>query len=196
MVDQGAQRKTNKAGHLLGALECVLFAAPDPVPLGRLVEVLGCGREVVEDTIRELDRALEGHGLQVVHLAGGYALATRPEYAEYVNRLREPPRERLSEAALEVLAIIAYRQPVTKPEIDALRGVDSAGPLHTLLEKRLVAVRGRKQAPGRPLLFVTTEQFLAAFGLQDLSGLPDAPSIFPERGLQLSLEANDRGAHQ
>jgi len=173
---------------LAGALECLLFAAPDPLPMARLADLLECPPDVVRLALEGLEGRLDGGGLQVIRLAGGIALGTRREYAEYVQRLREPPPERLSAAALEVLAIVGYRQPVTRAEVDAIRGVDSSGSLRTLVEKGLVAVQGRKQAPGRPMLFVTTEQFLRTFGLQDLSDLPDVPGAFCERARQLTLE--------
>jgi len=114
-----------------------------------------------------------------VQLAGGYALATRPEFADYVQRLVEPEPERLSIQALETLAILAYRQPITRPEIDALRGVNSGGVVTSLLEKGLIRIKGRKDAPGRPFLLETTAHFLSAFGLGDLSDLPrvDLPEI-------------------
>lgn len=173
--------------HLACALECLLFASADPVPIDRLAKVLLCDEAGVRAAAEALDVLLERHGLQVLRLAGGYTLGTRPEYVDYLNRLCEPPRERLSAAALEVLAIVAYRQPVTKADIDAVRGVDSSGALRTLLDKRLIAVQGRKQAPGRPMLFVTTVEFLRAFGLQDLSELPEVPGALVQRVRQMTL---------
>lgn len=176
------------ADNLPQAIECLLFASGEPLAVDRIAEVLGCSASAAEVALRALEAQLEGRGLQVVRIAGGFALATRPQFADYVARLRQPPAQRLSAAALEVLAIIAYRQPVTKPEIDAVRGVDSGAAIRSLLEKRLVAVKGRKRAPGRPLLLVTTEQFLHAFGLNDLSELPKVPAAFAERARQMSLE--------
>jgi segregation and condensation protein B len=168
-------------------VEGLLFAARDPVPLKRLAELLEVDEATALAAVEELQAQLAGRGLQVVRLAGGYALATRPELAPYVARLRQPPPEKLSPAALEVLAIIAYRQPITKAEIDRLRGVDSSSALHSLLEKRLIRPRGRKRAPGRPLLFGTTEQFLRAFGLHDLSELPEVAELRPSQAPQLRL---------
>jgi hypothetical protein len=111
-----------------------------------------------------------------------------PEFADYVARLREPPKERLSAAALEVLAVIAYRQPSTKAEVDRVRGVDSGGSLQSLLAKRLVACVGRKRAPGRPMLYGTTEGFLQAFGLAALEELPELAGDLGSRVRQLRLE--------
>lgn len=157
---------------LLCALQCVLFVAGEPLPVDRLAQALG--REVTDlpGLCDRLNAHLTGQGLHVVQLAGGYALATRPEFADYVQRLLEPEPERLSIQALETLAIIAYRQPITRPEIDALRGVNSGGVVTSLLEKGLVRISGRKDAPGRPFLLETTAHFLSSFGLGDLSDLP------------------------
>jgi len=164
---------------LLCALQCILFVAGEPLPVDRIAQTVG--REVT-DVPRLCDRLnehLSGQGLHVVQLAGGYALATRPEFADYVQRLLEPEPERLSIQALETLAIIAYRQPITRPEVDALRGVNSGGVVTSLLEKGLIRIMGRKDAPGRPFLLETTAHFLSSFGLGDLSDLPrvDLPEI-------------------
>ncbi|MCD6350760.1 MAG: SMC-Scp complex subunit ScpB, partial [Armatimonadetes bacterium] len=140
---------------LARAAECLLFASTDPLPRGRLAELLDCQADALDAILEALEQRLLSSGLQMVRLAGGYALATRPEYAPYITRLREPPKERLSSAALEVLAIVSYRQPITRAEIEAVRGVDSSGSLRTLIEKGLVTVVGRKPAPGRPMLFGT-----------------------------------------
>jgi len=170
------------------ALECLLFAAGDALPVERLAELCRVSVETALRGLQELEELLENRGLQLLRVPDGYTLATRPQYADYVARLREPPKERLSAAGLEVLAIVAYRQPVTKAEIDRVRGVDSSGPLHTLLEKRLIACVGRKDAPGRPILYGTTDVFLKAFGLSSLAELPDLPGDFARQARQLKLE--------
>ncbi|MCE5237563.1 SMC-Scp complex subunit ScpB [bacterium] len=166
-------------GELLCALQCLLFVAGEPLPVDRLAQALGQEVTDIPGLCDRLNEHLEGQGLHVVQLAGGYALATRPEFADYVQRLLEPEPERLSIQALETLAIIAYRQPITRPEIDALRGVNSGGVVTSLLEKGLLRIRGRKDAPGRPFLLETTAHFLSSFGLGDLSDLPrvDLPEI-------------------
>lgn len=156
----------------LWALQCVLFVAGEPLPVDRIAQALGCDALAVPALCRQLNERLAGQGLHVVQLAGGWALATRPEYADFVQRLLEPEPERLSVQALETLAIIAYRQPITRPEVDALRGVNSGGVVTSLLEKGLVRISGRKDAPGRPFLLETTAHFLSAFGLKDLADLP------------------------
>lgn len=161
----------------LNALECLLFAAKEPVPLARLAEVLECEVTDLPHLLAALDEARVETGLQVAHLAGGYALATRPKYGDYVQRLLQPDPERLSIQALETLAIIAYRQPMTRPEVDEIRGVNSSGAVTSLIEKDLVRVAGRKDAPGRPFLLQTTAHFLSVFGLKDLTDLPDISEL-------------------
>lgn len=112
-------------------------------------------------------------GLQLVEVAGGYQIVTRPELSEWVRRLfHERKSQKLSVAALETLAVIAYKQPITAPEITDIRGVNTAGVVATLLERRLIKIAGRKQVVGRPFLYATTREFLIRFGLRDLNDLP------------------------
>ena len=162
---------------LVNALECIIFLADEPLAEGRLAGILEVEEAQIGQLAEQLSERLDGSGLQVLRIAGGYKLSTRPAYAAWVERLREPEPSRLSQAALETLAVIAYRQPVTQPEIEAVRGVDCSGVVTTLLEKGLVAVAGRRKAPGRPFLYRTTTQFLATFGLADLSELPLLDSL-------------------
>ncbi len=159
------------------ALEAVLFAADGPLNQERIALVLDLPVEDVEALVEALSRAMADSALQVVQLAGGYQLATRARFAGYVQRLREPEPERLSAQALETLAIIAYLQPITRPEIDEIRGVNSTASVNGLLEKGLVAIAGRKDAPGRPFLLVTTAHFLSTFGLNELSELPELSPV-------------------
>lgn len=170
---------------LIAALECILFVSEEPLSAARAAEVLQVEPGEVEELVEELKQSMENRGLTVVELAGGYALATRSDYAEYIQTLLEPDPDRLSRQALEVLAIVAYRQPITRPEIDELRGVNSSGVVNTLLEKKLLRVCGRLDAPGRPFLLETTEFFLSTFGLKDLDDLPKidlpTPPDEPER---------------
>lgn len=156
---------------ILGALECLLFMADRPLTLGELADLLG----ISTPAVRQLLECLEDRyvGIRVVEVAGGYELVTRPEYVEYVSRLHQPPKLRLSPASLETLSIVAYRQPVTRPEIEQLRGVNSDGVVSTLLEHDLICERGHKEAPGRPVLYGTTDKFLKLFGLAGLHALPD-----------------------
>jgi segregation and condensation protein B len=156
-------------------IESLLFAAGAPVPVARLTEALaGPTRAEVGEAVRLLGERLEreGRGVRVVHVAGGYQLRTPPEHGPWVRRLLGGRPPRLSRALLETLAIVAYRQPCTRVEVEAIRGVDVDGVLTTLVERRLVRVTGRKEAPGRPLLYGTTREFLEVFGLPDLSAMP------------------------
>ena len=163
------------------AIECLLFASNKPISEAKLAEALGVAEQRIAVLIDQLQQRLEDRGLCLVELAGGYNLATCPEYAGFVERLLEPEPERLSVPALETVAIIAYRQPVTRPEIDEFRGVNSSGVINTLLEKGLVEVAGRKQVPGRPFLLRTTSHFLSSFGLRDLDELPQLGPIEAEK---------------
>ena len=171
---------------LVRVVEALLFASDAPVEASRLQEVLGLGapseaRELVEVLRRSLES--EGRALQVVEVGGGFRLVTRPEVAPWLVKLaRSRTRSRLSRPALETLAIVAYRQPVSRPEVDAVRGVNSEGVLDNLLDRRMIRIAGRKDSPGRPFLYETTRDFLVAFGLRDLSDLPkpDGELIVPE----------------
>ncbi len=157
-------------------LEALLFASDVPVESATIQEVLGLGSvEEAAGLAASLGRRLEeeGRALQVLEAGGGFRLVTRPEVAPWLVKLaRSRTRSRLSRPALETLAIIAYRQPVSRPEVDAVRGVNSEGVLDNLLERRLVRIAGRKDSPGRPFLYETTRDFLVAFGLRDLADLP------------------------
>lgn len=161
---------------IIRGLQAIIFAAEAPCEEERLASLLDVPVEDIEDLIAELAELMSDSALQIVRLAGGYQMATRPRYAGYVQRLREPEPERLSPQALETLAIIAYLGPITRPEIDEIRGVNSTGSVNSLLEKGLVEISGRKDAPGRPFLLVTTSHFLSTFGLHDLSELPELSS--------------------
>jgi segregation and condensation protein B len=154
-------------------IESLLFASDKPVPLKKLAQVVEL---TLEETMAELDALREEKNsigsIQLIEVAGGWQLATKPQFSTYIRQLRDAPRQRLSRAAFEVLAVVAYRQPVTRSEIEALRGVDCSGPVQFLLEKKLLAFAGRKDAPGRPHLYATTPEFLDHFGLRDLKDLP------------------------
>jgi segregation and condensation protein B len=160
---------------LQAIVESLLFAAAAPVPLARLVQALdGHDRREVAAAVRRLGETYEreGRGLRVVEVAGGYQIRTVPEHGPWVRRLLGGKPPRLSRPMLETLAIIAYRQPCTRPEIEAIRGVDVDAVVTTLLERRMIRIMGRKEAPGRPILYGTTPDFLEVFGLPDLEALP------------------------
>ena len=157
--------------NLTAALECLLFMADRPLSLGELAQLL----EISPPAVRQLLEGLQDRylGVQIIELAGGFELATRPQYAEYISRLHQPPKFRLSPAAMETLAIVAYRQPVTRPEIEMLRGVNSDSVVNTLLDHDLICERGHKNAPGKPMQYGTTDKFLKLFGLPAIDNLPD-----------------------
>lgn len=164
----------------LAILEALLFVAEEPLPLSRLQEILGeAGPDDVEAWLRDLALRLEaeGRGLMVQEVAGGFRLSTRPEVHPWIQRLQQVRPARLSRAALETLAIIAYRQPITRAEIEAIRGVAVDGVLRTLLERELVRMMGRKAEAGRPMLYGTSQQFLEHFGLRELGDLPTLREI-------------------
>jgi segregation and condensation protein B len=161
--------------NLQAALEALLFSSDQPLPLSLLAESLDTPPERIAEALGalEADYTARGAGVQVREIAGGWLLVTAPEHAEWVGRLlRGKKKMRLSRAALETMAIIAYKQPVTKVEVESIRGVDSSAVMATLLERNLVTIRGRSKVVGRPLLYGTTQEFLDYFGLRDLSELP------------------------
>ncbi|MBV8138555.1 MAG: SMC-Scp complex subunit ScpB [Deltaproteobacteria bacterium] len=165
-----------EAEHLKSILESLLFAAGEPVSMVRLQAALdGPPRAEIQQALAAMtaEYAANNRGLRLEEVAGGYQLRTLKEHAPYVRKLLAARPPRLSRPLLETVAIIAYRQPVTRPELEQLRGVDSGGVLETLLERRLIKIAGRKEAPGRPIIYATTPEFLETFGLKDLDGLPD-----------------------
>jgi segregation and condensation protein B len=164
----------------LAILEALLFVAEEPLPLPKLQEILGDAEPgEAEASLHDLAVRLEtdGRGLMVQEVAGGFRLATRPEVHAWVQRLQQVRPARLSRAALETLAIVAYRQPITRAEIEAIRGVAVDGVLRTLLERELVRMMGRKAEAGRPMLYGTSQQFLEHFGLRELGDLPTLREI-------------------
>jgi segregation and condensation protein B len=161
---------------LKAILESMLFVSPEPLSVARLVAVLGdVTKAEVERVLRSLGNDLEqeGRGIRLVEVAGGYRLVTKQEYAPWIKRLdKAKAAAKLSRSALESLAIIAYKQPLVRSEIEEIRGVETSGVLRTLLERKLVRIVGRKEVPGRPIMYGTTKFFLEHFGLNDLSQLP------------------------
>ena len=162
-------------------LEALLFACDAPVPLATLVEVMdGPDAAEVSAILAELGREYEegDRGVALAEIAGGYQILSRRECAPWIDAmLRSRRKARLSRAGLETLAIVAYKQPITKVEIDGIRGVDSGGSLHTLLERNLVLIRGRSKAVGRPLLYGSTPDFLSYMGINDLADLPELKEL-------------------
>jgi segregation and condensation protein B len=160
---------------LKSILESLLFAADGPLSVGRLREVIGdVEKKEIETLLAELGSEYEagGRGFRIAEVAGGYRMQTTKENAEWVKNLLKGRPARMSRPLLETLAIIAYKQPITRAEIESIRGVDVDGVLATLQERRLVRIVARKDVPGRPFLFGTTQEFLQLFNLRDLSQLP------------------------
>ena len=163
--------------NLKAVIEGIVYVAPEPVSFEAIVKILdGEERERVKAKLDELvaDYAQNQHGVQIRQVAHGYKFSTKAEHHEILSRFVKSlkPLVRLSKPALETLAVIAYRQPVTVPEIDEIRGVDSGGVIHTLMEKKLVVTAGRKTVVGRPILYRTSREFLVHFGLKDVGELP------------------------
>jgi len=162
-------------------IETLLFITDEPLSAQRIAKICEIEDiEYVKSKIEEIkhDYDMNFRALAIVQVAGGWQMATRPEYGIWVRKLYQSRLTlRLSNAALEVLAIIAFKQPVTKAEIEAIRGVDSSGPIDTLLERKLITSIGRKETLGRPIMYGTTEDFLKQFGLNSLNDLPKLENI-------------------
>jgi segregation and condensation protein B len=159
----------------VAVVETLVFVSGEPLTAKSIAEVLKEDPAVVEEAITELAREFNGRngGLHLREIAGGWQFATRPEYHEHVRAfLKSRPSAKLSLASLETLAVIAYKQPVTVPEILEIRGVQSPSSIKTLLDKKLIVARGRKETVGRPMMYGTSKEFLMQFGLKDLSELP------------------------
>jgi len=171
-----SQAEAIDARELKAILEAVLFVSPEPVPVARLMSILGTvsKAEVVQALgILTHDLNQDGRGIQLVQIAGGYRLVTKQEYGPWLKRMdKAKAAQKLSRSALESLAIIAYKQPLVRSEIEEIRGVETSGVLRTLCERKLVRIVGRKDVPGRPIMYGTTKFFLEHFGLHDLSQLP------------------------
>lgn len=198
-----------ESARLARAAEALIFASDEPVEAGRIADVFAevSGLEPNEGAVAAAVEALndaydaEGRAFRIETWAGGYRMATREEWAPFVRTLLAGPRrERLSRSLLETLAVVAYRQPVTRPEVDFVRGVSTDYALRRLLELDLVDVEGRADAVGRPLLYATTDHFLEEFGLADLGDLPtmreveellDDPNFNRERARLLKLRRQE-----
>jgi segregation and condensation protein B len=160
---------------LAAVIEALVFVADEPLTVKTVTEVLKVGSEAVEAAISALAEEFNARngGLHLREIAGGWQFATRPEHHEYVRAfLKSRPSAKLSLASLETLAVIAYKQPITVPEILEIRGVQSPSAIKTLLDKRLIVAKGRKETIGRPMMYGTSKEFLIQFGLKDLTELP------------------------
>lgn len=163
------------------AIECIIFVSDQPVSVDKLQQVFtelekGDIRKFLKELIQEWGAL--GRGILLEEVAGGYQFRTDPAFSEYITNFNKRVKKfRLSRAALEVLAIIAYKQPVTRVEVESIRGVDSSGVINALLERRILEIKGRKEVIGKPFLYGTTGEFLEVFGLKNLSDLPTLKEI-------------------
>jgi segregation and condensation protein B len=158
-----------------GVIEALIFVSDEPLSAKAIADVLKEDKEIINESLAALAQEFNGRngGLQLREVAGGWQFATRPEYHEHVRAfLKTRPSAKLTIASLETLAVIAYRQPVTVPEILEIRGVQSPSAIKTLLDKKLIVAKGRKETIGRPMMYGTSKEFLLQFGLKDLSELP------------------------
>jgi segregation and condensation protein B len=197
--DSGAGPSASQSAELRAILEALIFASPEPLTPKAMYKLLDTEpQEDVRAALAELKRDYQRPGgLQLVEVAGGYQIVTRPDLHEWVRRLfHERTTQRLTIQALETLAVVAYRQPVTAAEIGEIRGVQTSGVLNTLLERHLIRIAGRKRVVGRPFLYATTKEFLIRFGLNDLSDLPKIEDMSEALGLDLPLLTEQRMAEE
>jgi segregation and condensation protein B len=188
-VMESGPEETVVSEHLVAVIEALVFASPEPITQKQLQKLLDSDpKEDVLAATRELEARYEarGGGLQLVQVAGGWQIVTRPELADSVRRMfHERTTQKLSIAALETLAVIAYKQPITAAEIAEIRSVNTSGVVGTLLERGLIKISGRKQVVGRPFLYSTTREFLDRFGLKDLTDLPRVDDMAGALGFEV-----------
>lgn len=185
-------------------IEALIFASDEPITAHQIIEILGSTDNptprirIKEDEVLQIIRELnaqyvrDSRSFRIIQVAGGYQFATMPTFAEWLGRLvKEKAKRKLSQVTLETLSVIAYKQPVTKPEMEAIRGVSADYSIQKLLERGLITIVGRAASPGRPLLYGTTQDFLKHFGLNDLSELPkprEIEEIMADQGLEMERE--------
>ncbi|NNE65632.1 MAG: SMC-Scp complex subunit ScpB [Pyrinomonadaceae bacterium] len=176
MAKEKPQKQRRSLGELVAAIEALIFVSEEPITVRMLIKIINEDRDTVRAALDQLSNEYDEResGLQVREIGGGWQISTRPEFHEDVRAfLKTRPSAKLSLAALETLAVIAYKQPVTVPEILEIRGVQSASSIKTLLDKRLIVSKGRKETVGRPMQYGTSKDFMIQFGLKDLSELPN-----------------------
>ena len=180
---------------LKGVIEALLFVAGEPLSIDRIKTILeDADKRAIQAMLWELQHEYDMRlsGLRILEVAGGFQIASRPELAQWIKRLRKVKQSsRLSKPSLETLAIIAYKQPLVKAEIEEIRGVDSSGVIKGLLDKHMIKIVGRKDVAGRPILYATTREFLQYFGLRDISDLPtlkEFTELMPEEDTQINEE--------
>lgn len=161
-------------------VEALLFASPEPLTQNKINLIFDEDPPNLENCVQALSEKYSSSdfGIEILHVAGGYQIRTKPEHDIYVRRLLNKTGQlHLSQAALETLSIVAYKQPISRSDVEAIRGVDCSGVLKTLLKKTLIKIRGRDEGPGRPLMYATTDEFLQAFGLSRLADLPKLKEV-------------------
>jgi len=161
-------------------VEALVLASPEPITASRMAEIVpGCAAARVRELVKELELEYErdDRAFEIWEVAGGYQIRTRPAFAAYVRQLQSERSFRLSRAALETLAVVAYKQPVTRAEIENVRGVDVGAVIRSLVDRKLVRIAGHRDVPGRPLLYATSKRFLEVFGLSRLEDLPTLREI-------------------
>ena len=186
-IETGAELPVRASAELKAIVEALIFASPDPLTPKAIFKLLDT--EPKEDVMAALEGLKKDYdrpgGLQLVEVAGGYQIVTRPDLHEWVRRLfHERSTQKLTVQALETLAVVAYKQPITALEITEVRGVNTAGVLNTLLERHLIKIVGRKQVVGRPFMYATTKEFLIRFGLNDLADLPKVEDMAEALGIE------------
>jgi segregation and condensation protein B len=190
-VQDGESLPKRGTAELKAILEALIFASPDPLTPKAMYKLLDTEpKEDVQAALVDLKQDYESRpgGLQLVEVAGGYQIVTRSDLHEWVRRLfHERTTQKLTVQALETLAVIAYREPITAAEITDVRGVNTSGVLNTLLERHLIKIVGRKQVVGRPFMYATTKEFLIRFGLNDLADLPKVEDMAEALGLEAPI---------
>lgn len=201
MEDHAHNEQSRSKEHIIEAL---IFGSDEPLTLRQLVTIIssaedsGLRMRITDDEVLAIIRELNlqyvhsGRAFRIIHVAGGYQFATMPAYADWLGKMvKEKAKRKLSQSALETLSVIAYKQPVTKPEIEAIRGVGADYVIGSLLERGLITIVGRAASPGRPLLYGTTQDFLKHFGINDLADLPkprEIEEIMKESGFEVEKE--------
>ncbi len=180
---------------LTAIIEALIFASEKPLKvkyIEQVMSVIDLGELTIPGLLETLKAgyASEESGIELVEVAEGWQFRTKPQFAEWIKRLNTVRPSKLSAPAMETLAIVAYRQPITRAEIDYVRGVDSGGVIKTLLDKRLIKIIGKKELPGRPLVYGTTQEFLEVFSLKDISALPNLQDIKQMSSAEEELERN------
>jgi segregation and condensation protein B len=194
MEEAEEQQKARTPAELMSVVEALIFVADEPVTDKMLGDVLGEDKDAVRAAVEELAKEHDERegGLQIREIAGGFQISTRTEHHEEIRQfLKTRPSAKLSMASLETLSVIAYKQPVTVPEILEIRGVQSASAIKTLLDKRLIVAKGRKDTVGKPIQYGTSKDFLIQFGLRDLSELPNIEDFEDLAGTSIEVTENE-----